>query len=138
MSWTEDQIKALGGSLAEIERTLHKILMALESRPAAPNAPSAPASTSGGATLPNYGKNKGAPIYGADTDTLEYYASGCRRTLADQSKERFHGKERAMLAAIEAEIARQQGGGQGNQQAPDDYGMLPDEDVPFITRGGVR
>ena len=127
MSWTEDQIKALGGSLAEIERTLHKILMALESRPAAPKAPSAPASTSSGATLPNYGRSKGAPIHGAPMADLEYYASGCRRSLADQSKERFHARERATLAAIDAEIARQQGGQQ--PAAPPDFG--PGDEIPF-------
>lgn len=93
----------------------------------APRPAAAPA-VAGGATLPNYGKNKGAPIHGADVATLEYYASGCRRSLADQSKERFHGKERAMLAAIEAEIARQSGGARP-AEPPAEYGA--DGDIHF-------
>lgn len=55
-------------------------------------------------TFPNYGRSKGAPIKGAGVDELEYYANGARRSLADPSKERFHDKERALLAAIEAEL----------------------------------
>lgn len=60
----------------------------------------------GGAPVvfPNYGRAKGAPIKGAALEELEYYANGARRSLADPSKERFHDKERALLAAIEAEI----------------------------------
>jgi hypothetical protein len=51
---------------------------------------------------------------------LEYYASGCRRTLDDPSKSRWHDKERQLLAAIEAEIARQGGapGGTAGRSAP--------------------
>lgn len=54
--------------------------------------------------LPNYGRSKGEPISTATIDDLEYYANGARRTLNDPSKERFHHKERALLAALEAEI----------------------------------
>jgi hypothetical protein len=57
--------------------------------------------------FPRYGRSKGAPIRGANAKDLEFYAVGARRTLADPSKERFHDKERALLAAIEAEMARQ-------------------------------
>jgi hypothetical protein len=60
--------------------------------------------------FPNYGRSKGAPIAGASMQDLEFYANGCRRSLNDPSKSRWHDKERALLAAIEAEIARQRGG----------------------------
>ena len=69
---------------------------------------SAPASH-GGMVFPPYGRSKGAPVAGASMQDLEYYASGCRRTLADEGKARWHDKERQLLAAIEAEIARQGG-----------------------------
>lgn len=105
------------------------IIAALTSRPA-----SAPASNTGGQranspapsgelphTLPNYGKAKGQPIVGASMGDLEYYANGCRKSIADKDKARFHDKERAMLAAIEAEIQRQSGPPtRRDDPAPDD------------------
>jgi hypothetical protein len=66
-----------------------------------------------GMVFPPYGRSKGAPVAGASLQDLEYYASGCRRTLADEGKARWHDKERQLLAAIEAEIARQGGGSGG-------------------------
>ncbi|AEI63843.1 hypothetical protein [Corallococcus macrosporus] len=81
---------------------------------------SAPASSGGGGdgmVFPNYGRSKGAPIVGASMGDLEFYANGARRTLNDASKSRWHDKERQLLAAIEAEIARQQGGGAGGGDA---------------------
>lgn len=62
---------------------------------------------SGGPTLPNYGKSKGLPVAGASVSDLEYYRDGCLRTLNDPEKERFHAKERVLLAAIDAELKRQ-------------------------------
>ncbi|MHB8875541.1 MAG: hypothetical protein ACYC8T_17795 [Myxococcaceae bacterium] len=82
----------------------------------------------GGPVFPPYGRSKGAPIYGASQGDLEYYANGCRRTLGDPGKARFHEKEKALLAAIEAEIARQGGAGGGNSGEPPPPG---DEDAPF-------
>jgi hypothetical protein len=116
-----------------------------------PDAASAPAprraasggGASGGAgdgmTFPNYGRSKGAPIRGATMQDLEYYANGARRSLADPSKSRWHDKERALLAAIEAEIDRQRGGGGGDEEsggapsARDDGEPPPhtDDDIPF-------
>lgn len=106
---------------------------------AAPKAPSSPASASGGATgsgatFPNYGRSKGQPVAGATKQDLEYYAAGCRRTLSDPAKGKYHDKERALLAAIEAELARQSGGGGGE---PPDFRPADDE-IPFITSAGVR
>lgn len=68
-----------------------------------------------GMVFPNYGRSKGAPVVGASMGDLEFYANGCRRSLNDPSKSRWHDKERQLLAAIEAEMARQGGGGGGGE-----------------------
>lgn len=80
----------------------------------------------GGEVFPNYGRSKGMPIAGASMQDLEFYANGSRRSLADPGKARFHDKERALLAAIEAEIARQKGGDGENEPPPPG-----DENAPF-------
>lgn len=90
------------------------------------SAPAQQAFSGGGgggsvANFPNYGRSKGAAIHGASMGDLEYYANGARRSLNDPSKSRWHDKERALLAAIEAEITRQ-GGGSGSGGGPDDDG----------------
>lgn len=75
-----------------------------------------PPASDGGPVFPPYGRSKGAPIAGASMQDLEFYANGCRRTLNDQAKARWHDKERALLAVIESEMARQggsTGGGNG-------------------------
>ncbi|MET0387932.1 MAG: hypothetical protein ABW321_18310 [Polyangiales bacterium] len=94
----------------------------------------APASADG-MVFPPYGRSKGAPIVGASIRDLEFYISGCRRTLDDPAKSRWHDKERTLLAALEAELARQNGGGDdgGFRSADDDDGPPPftDDDVPF-------
>jgi hypothetical protein len=87
------------------------------------------AAPSGGeGTFPNYGGAKGQSIIGASMKDLAYYANGAKRSLEDPSKERFHQKEAKLLALIEAEIARQQGG-----EAPphDDADAPPPTDAPF-------
>jgi hypothetical protein len=82
--------------------------------------------------FPPYGRSKGQPIVGASEADLEFYANGCRRTLSDPSKARWHEKERILLAAIEAELARQRGGGKSKPRPDDDVpSRLDDEDVPF-------
>jgi hypothetical protein len=93
-----------------------------QARPAAVVPPS-----SGGMVFPNYGRSKGAPIAGASRQDLEFYANGCRRTLDDPGKSRWHDKERALLAAIEAELART---GEGASSF-DDGRPPPDSDIPF-------
>jgi hypothetical protein len=106
------------------------------------SASSAPGAD-GGMVFPPYGRSKGLPIAGAAVSDLEFYLSGCQRTLGDPAKARWHEKERVLLAAIEAELARQSGDGGGNhhgderggRSAPpdDDYGAPPhsDDDIPF-------
>jgi hypothetical protein len=105
--------------------------------PPARGSAAAGAPAPGGATgplptvFPNYGRSKGGPIRGASLNDLEFYANGARRSLADPSKARWHDKERALLEAIDAEIARQRGGGGG--EGPDGNEPPPhgDEDAPF-------
>lgn len=86
-------------------------------------------------TFPPYGRSKGLPIRGATMNDLEFYANGSRRSLADPAKERFHSKERAMLAAIEAEVARQRGGdsagGGSDSGGPGEPPPQGDDDAPF-------
>jgi hypothetical protein len=87
-----------------------------------------------GLVFPPYGRSKGAPIAGASVQDLEFYISGSRRSLDDPSKSRWHDKERVLLAALEAELARQQasGGGGSDRPPPDDYDSGPsDDDIPF-------
>lgn len=96
------------------------------------------ASSTSGPVFPNYGRSKNAPVSGASMNDLDYYASGCRKSIADPAKSRWHDKERVLLAAIESEIARQGGtapvtGGGG---APDFSGT--DDDLPFIVDDTFR
>lgn len=89
-----------------------------EARPAP--APAARPAPSGAlpTNFPNYGRGKNGPIAGASQEDLDYYAAGCRRTLADQNKARWHDTERALLDAIVAEQARQGSSGQSSAAAP--------------------
>ena len=100
------------------------------------------ASASGdqGMVFPPYGRSKGQPIAGASIQDLEFYISGSRRSLDDPSKARWHEKERVLLAALEAELARQRGGAGGGggddfeqRSEPPDYDAPPpsDDDIPF-------
>ncbi len=112
-------------------------------RAASSSASSSSSGGGGGEVFPNYGRSKGGPIRGATMQDLEYYANGARRSLADPSKARWHDKERALLASIEAEIARQREGGGGGGEyeerggspagARDDNEPPPhtDDDIPF-------
>lgn len=107
--------------------------------------PSHAPSRGDGMVLPPYGRSKGAPIAGASISDLEYYIQGSRRSLDDPSKARWHDKERVLLAAMEAELQRQQGGGArgedrsrgGGTDAFDPGGFDPDsvpysdDDIPF-------
>lgn len=86
----------------------------------------------GGAVFPNYGRSKGKPIYGAPLQELEYYANNARKSIDDPAKARWRTKEEALLAALETEIHRQNGGEgytppqtRGSDIAPDDSDDLP-------------
>jgi hypothetical protein len=98
-----------------------------------------------GMVFPPYGRSRGAPIVGASIQDLQFYIGGSRRSLEDPSKARWHEKERVLLAAMEAELARQTGGGgsavgssaggyAGGAAGADDYDAGPppsDDDIPF-------
>lgn len=111
--------------------------LSIEGNADAPSAPARRAATSHdtGLVFPPYGRSKGAPIAGASVQDLEFYINGCRRTLDDPAKSRWHEKERVLLAALEAELARQRGDEGGGQSPLDDYDGAPpppsDDDVPF-------
>lgn len=77
---------------------------AIEDLKAMKSAPAAP--VVGGAVFP-FGTSKGKPVAGADMRSLEFFRAKCLETLGDQSKQRFHDKERVLLAAIDAEMNRQ-------------------------------
>lgn len=107
-------------------------------------APSKPASAGGasGGVFPPFGQSKGEPIHGASERTLRFYAGAAVRTLSDPAKERFHDKERAILAAYVNELERQNFDASEFKQAPQDSGRrappvqqtMPDDadsEVPF-------
>jgi hypothetical protein len=110
-----------------------------DAAPSRSSQASAPSGGDRGMVFPPYGRSKGAPIVGASVQDLEFYISGSRRSLDDPSKSRWHDKERALLATMEAELERQRGGGGGSQDSaggdapPDDYDSFgaPDDDIPF-------
>lgn len=123
MTLDEDDFKRIG----EIVRTV--LMTAPASQAARPQT-----GVGGGATFPNYGRNKNEPVAGAEMAQLEYYREGCRKTLADPAKSRWHDKERALLAAIEEEMRRQ--GAPVSQPVPVTGGGANDggpesDDVPF-------
>jgi len=98
---------------------LGELQIGSESRGSEPRRrPPPPAPGEAPTVFPPYGRSKGAPIRGASGQDLEFYANGARRTLADPGKARFHEKERALLAAIEAEQARQHSEGGGDDEGP--------------------
>ena len=121
---------------------LHLDDLVIESTPIRPAPQAAPMSSpafgsaaAAGMLFPNYGRSKGKPISGATLGDLEFYANGCRRTLNDPAKARWHDKEKVLLAAIEAEIARQRGGAASPALAspsplPAMSSSAPHDDVP--------
>ena len=110
---------AIIAELKELNAATRKLIEALSGGATTQRTAQAP-SGGNGATLPNYGRNKGQPVHGQAIPDLEYYAAGCRRTLDDPGKSRWHDKERDLLRAIEAEIARQSGGAAKADEYPDE------------------
>lgn len=89
----------------QAKRALHDGCLAYAAaRGAATPAARPAAASTGGAVFPPYGRSKGLPVAGASRRDLDFYRSGCLRTLGDESKSRWHEKERALLAAIDAEL----------------------------------
>ena len=124
----------------EFRLSLGELSIGATADPAPAAGRRAPAASGGdGMVFPPYGRSKGAPIAGASIQDLEFYINGCRRTLDDPAKSRWHEKERTLLAALEAELARQQGHGGnddtfGRSARSNDYDDIPapsDDDIPF-------
>jgi hypothetical protein len=112
--------------------------LAIGTTPDSARRPAAASPAGGeGMVFPPYGRSRGAPIAGASVQDLEFYISGSRRSLDDPSKARWHEKERVLLAAMEAELARQKGdAGGGKASASDDdfydnVASPADDDLPF-------
>jgi hypothetical protein len=102
---------------------------------ARPRAAAAAPQGGEGLVFPPYGRSKGQPIAGASVQDLEFYINGSRRSLDDPSKARWHDKERVLLAAMEAELARKSSSGNGGSSyGADDFESAPplsDDDIPF-------
>jgi hypothetical protein len=90
-----------------------------------------PAPVDNGMTLPNYGKHKGEPMATADADTLRFYISGSKKTLADPAKAKFHPKEQKVLAALESALAMAEGRYEPPQPDGDEPPPHTDSDAPF-------
>jgi len=139
-------------AMYRIADALERIAKALEggatkAASPAPQRSAAPASGSrSGATLPNYGRNKGGLIADASIDDLYWYGERCAQSISDPSKARFRDQESARLADINAELKRRGQspvGESGNAPVPaDDWRGAPptnqgppggsfDEDIPF-------
>jgi len=90
-----------------------------------------PRPASNGATFPPYGSKAKQLIQGASLKDLNWYAENCRKSIADPSKARWAEKERATLAALEAEIERQSPDQDPNNGAETEEIPPPgDEDAP--------
>jgi hypothetical protein len=116
--------------------SLGELSIGLAADPAPARGPREGAASGGerGLVFPPYGRSKGAPIAGASLQDLEFYIGGSRRSLDDPAKSRWHDKERVLLAAMEAEVARQNGADSGNDFALPEYNDAPphsDDDIPF-------
>jgi hypothetical protein len=119
--------------------SLGELSIGLAADPAPARAPrESSAAGDRGMVFPPYGRSKGLPIAGASIQDLEFYISGSRRSLDDPSKSRWHEKERVLLAALEAELARQRGDADGRDFGsasgpPDDHDIPvhSDDDIPF-------
>ena len=114
---------------ATVNAATEKLIAALRGSAPTTQRTAGGGSASGGMTLPPYGRNKSQPIAGQAIADLEYYAAGCRRTLDDPGKQRWHDKERVLLAAIEAEIARQ--GGSAPTGGDGGFNDGGDDSIPF-------
>jgi hypothetical protein len=65
--------------------------------------------TDAGPVFP-FGKVKGQPIAGAKAEDLEWFAKAMREAVAAPEKVKYKDQNAALLAAIEAELARQRSG----------------------------
>lgn len=71
-------------------------------RPSPPRDVSSHAGQPADAKCPGYGRDKEKMLSQIDLKSLEFYEGGCLKTLADESKARFHDKEKGLLKLIRA------------------------------------
>jgi hypothetical protein len=109
-AWFEDALRRALGTRSPVAVAATNAVLGGEGQGSAP-APAQRELSGTGPVFPPYGRSKGQPVHGAARGDLEFYRNGCLRSLADPAKARWHDKERTLLAAIEAEIARQSGSG---------------------------
>jgi hypothetical protein len=136
--YEDDELLAAMQEVIALQKETIKLLsiIALNTeKPSAPATTRAPAN--GTICFGNYGRSKNKPVAGASKEDLDYYRKGCIRTLEDDSKSRFHDRERVLLSAIDAELTAKHGAG-GSGPAPDFCSPDDSDDVPFIHCGGVR
>jgi len=88
--------------------------------------------------FPNYGRRKNEPVFGSAESDLEYYASGCRRTLADPNRRAgTTGAHPARRHRERAGAPRGLGptdmsaGGSSSDEPPPSFGPPGDDDIPF-------
>lgn len=72
---------------------------------AAPKAAAA-SGAAGGAVIP-FGRSKGRPVAGAASEDLLWVGERVVQSLGDPAREKFKGENERLLAAINAELARQ-------------------------------
>jgi hypothetical protein len=120
-------IDAVAAPVASKQEALRAKLAHVVSTVDAAAAPR-PAPSSGGAVFPPFGRAKGMPIAGASMKDLEYYAAAARKSLADDSKAKWHAKEQALLDAIMDEMAAQQS---PSSDVADEPPPHSDADAPF-------
>ena len=90
-----------------IIRKLDELVAKLDAKKPATTAP-ARAAAPGEAVIP-FGRSKGHPVAGAKLADLQWVAGAVRTSIEDPAKERWADSNRALLAALEAEIAAQTG-----------------------------
>ena len=88
-----------------LERAAAEIRAAGASTPAPAPPPGPPPPATGGHTIPG-GRSKGTPLVDATDDDLYYWAGRLAQGGGDP---RFAAKDRELLAAVRAEIARRGG-----------------------------
>lgn len=134
MSLTDADKVWIENENARIIRRIEALVAAAPAARAPTGAPALSGETAKLPTLlPKYGRCSGMPIAGATTDDLNYYKNGAIRSLSDPSKEKFHKFDRAMIAAIDAEMKQPSGAANtvtGGRLNPDGT-PAEEEETPF-------
>ncbi len=104
--------RPMAAPAASVVERLKKLAEPVDARPSPPPHTELPYGDHNGevtlpedANCPPYGHGKGKKLSDLDLGQLQFYESGCQRTLADPSKSKFHQKETALLATIRAWIS---------------------------------